>query len=391
MGMLAPEGSQVSGCWCCRVPWSRRRAETDHVSAARDRRRLFPTCRNPRADTDRRAAELIVIVCAAGRGTACCGRRVHQVAVPAGQVLVIPRGLPHLYEADARRALDDLVDVTSWASRCPTSSQRWAPRRTSRSSASATRHPSSPRRHDHPAHGARRDDGEPPGSGAAWHAMALLAADRRTIGRQQSDPIAATIEHLRANVSTRISLADLAGMAGLSGLALLRAVPAGHGLRRAGVPDPSAHGHGARAPRHHRPAHRVRGRPGRVQRPPLLLPSVPPDPRHEPDRVPLAAASCTPLDELADAMQSEPVRPGLWYRPLLVGPRPSSGLREGRDGPYALDPSHPAPLDTVSEDIARSVGWGFQLIKHDFSTYDAFSRWGPNMARRGIGDDASTT
>jgi AraC-like DNA-binding protein len=53
-------------------------------------------------------------------------------------------------------------------------------------------------------------------AGAAWHAMALLAADRRTIGRQQSDPVGATIDHLRANVSTRISLADLAGMAGLS-------------------------------------------------------------------------------------------------------------------------------------------------------------------------------
>jgi AraC family transcriptional regulator of arabinose operon len=46
--------------------------------------------------------------------------------------------------------------------------------------------------------------------------MALLAADRRTISSRQADPVEATIEHLRANVSTRISLADLAGMAGLS-------------------------------------------------------------------------------------------------------------------------------------------------------------------------------
>jgi transcriptional regulator GlxA family with amidase domain len=46
--------------------------------------------------------------------------------------------------------------------------------------------------------------------------MTLLAADRRTISRQQADPVEATIEHLRANVSTRVSLADLAGMAGLS-------------------------------------------------------------------------------------------------------------------------------------------------------------------------------
>ncbi len=53
-------------------------------------------------------------------------------------------------------------------------------------------------------------------AGAAWHAMALLAADRRTVSGQRADPIEATIEHLRANVATRISLEDLAGMAGMS-------------------------------------------------------------------------------------------------------------------------------------------------------------------------------
>jgi len=54
-------------------------------------------------------------------------------------------------------------------------------------------------------------------SGAAWHLLALLAADRRALGREGADPIQATIEYLRANVSTRISVAELASMAGLSG------------------------------------------------------------------------------------------------------------------------------------------------------------------------------
>jgi AraC family transcriptional regulator of arabinose operon len=53
-------------------------------------------------------------------------------------------------------------------------------------------------------------------SGAAWHALALLAADRRAVGRDAVDPIEATIEHLRAAASTRVSVGELAGMAGLS-------------------------------------------------------------------------------------------------------------------------------------------------------------------------------
>jgi AraC family transcriptional regulator of arabinose operon len=45
-------------------------------------------------------------------------------------------------------------------------------------------------------------------SGAAWHALALLAADRRAVGRDAVDPIEATIEHLRAAASTISSIAQ---------------------------------------------------------------------------------------------------------------------------------------------------------------------------------------
>jgi len=174
----------------------------------------------PRASTHGRvrthgAAQHIVIVCAAGRGSCTLPSGVHQVQ--AGQALAIPAGVPHRYEADAEepwtiwwmhlvgQQVPDLLEAIGATA-------------------------------DQPVFGVadpapvislvdtiirRMDHDETMASllasaGAAWHAMALLAADRRTIGRQQSDPVAATIEHLRANVSTRISLADLAGMAGLS-------------------------------------------------------------------------------------------------------------------------------------------------------------------------------
>jgi len=174
----------------------------------------------PRASTHGRtrthgAPQHIVIVCAAGRGTCTLPSGVHQVH--AGQALAIPAGVPHRYEADAEepwtiwwmhlvgRQVPDLLAAIGATPDEPVfgvgdpapviSLVDTIIRRMERDETMASLLAS---------------------AGAAWHAMALLAADRRTIGRQQSDPIAATIEHLRANVSTRISLADLAGMAGLS-------------------------------------------------------------------------------------------------------------------------------------------------------------------------------
>ena len=174
----------------------------------------------PRASTHGRArqhgaAQHIVIVCAAGRGTCTLPSGVHQVR--AGQALVIPAGLPHRYEADAddpwtiwwmhlvgRQVRPLLAMIGATADQPVVGLGDPARvvalidaiiRRMERDETTATLLAS---------------------SGAAWHAMALLAADRRTISRQQSDPIEATIEHLRANIATRISLADLAGMAGLS-------------------------------------------------------------------------------------------------------------------------------------------------------------------------------
>ncbi|MGW5362322.1 hypothetical protein [Actinopolymorpha pittospori] len=75
-------------------------------------------------------------------------------------------------------------------------------------------------------------------------------------------------------------------------------------------------------------------------------------------------------------------RPGIWMRPaaltvvddparLRPGPRPAREL--------PLDLTLQGNLDTIREDVARIVGWGFELVKHDFSTFDAFGRFGPAM------------
>lgn len=86
------------------------------------------------------------------------------------------------------------------------------------------------------------------------------------------------------------------------------------------------------------------------------------------------------MARLASEMKAEGVRPGLWLRLLTTIERlPLAWFRASG----ILDPSVPEVLEAVQEDVARCVGWGYELIKHDFSTYDIFGgRWGFEMGDR---------
>jgi alpha-galactosidase len=44
-------------------------------------------------------------------------------------------------------------------------------------------------------------------------------------------------------------------------------------------------------------------------------------------------------------------------------------------------------METVAADVRRLRGWGFELIKHDFSTFEALGRWGSAMGARPAADD----
>ncbi|TDD30139.1 hypothetical protein E1218_02320 [Kribbella turkmenica] len=87
------------------------------------------------------------------------------------------------------------------------------------------------------------------------------------------------------------------------------------------------------------------------------------------------------FDDLAGtaaAIKAIGARPGLWFRPLRVR-EPGAWGRAGVDDGRALDPSYPEVLDLVRADLRRFRDWGFELVKHDFSTYDVFGRFGPAM------------
>ena len=71
-------------------------------------------------------------------------------------------------------------------------------------------------------------------------------------------------------------------------------------------------------------------------------------------------------------------RPGVWYRPLEAPSAVPDTWRLTRDR-SVLDPTVAEVREKITGDISRLRDWGFDLIKHDYSTYDLFGRWGFQM------------
>ncbi len=82
------------------------------------------------------------------------------------------------------------------------------------------------------------------------------------------------------------------------------------------------------------------------------------------------------------------MRPGLWTRALCAKSDDKQSLLapviKGRDNPKnpVLDPTIPENIDRVKYNIALYKQWGFEMVKHDFSTYDITGRWGFDMNER---------
>ncbi|MCL2815435.1 MAG: alpha-galactosidase [Oscillospiraceae bacterium] len=94
------------------------------------------------------------------------------------------------------------------------------------------------------------------------------------------------------------------------------------------------------------------------------------------------------MEGLAHEMKELGARPGIWYRALLTKEEvPRDWLFcSDRFADFnaffgeIMDPSIPDVLEHIGKDIARLKNWGFELIKHDFSTFDIFNRWGFAMS-----------
>ncbi len=85
---------------------------------------------------------------------------------------------------------------------------------------------------------------------------------------------------------------------------------------------------------------------------------------------------------LARDMKNLGVRPGIWMRPTaLMTVDDPHRLRAGpcTTEEKPLDLTRPENLALIHDDVARIRAWGYELIKHDFSTYDIFGKWGFEM------------
>ena len=94
------------------------------------------------------------------------------------------------------------------------------------------------------------------------------------------------------------------------------------------------------------------------------------------------------LPKLASAIRDRNVIPGIWIRPLRAGSTTPAKLLlpesrwagcRNEQAPRAYDPTIPEALDAVTSVAAEACGWGFELIKHDFSTWELFGLWGSQM------------
>ncbi|MFC8731071.1 hypothetical protein ACFT5B_01255 [Luteimicrobium sp. NPDC057192] len=108
------------------------------------------------------------------------------------------------------------------------------------------------------------------------------------------------------------------------------------------------------------------------------------------------------MASVAESIRDAGCRPGLWFRPLLsrqrvLGARPEPLPDAGPDGAWLLDPSTPEALAVVAESIRTFRAWGYELIKHDFSTFDAVGAFlgrsdlPAPAARWGFADTSRTT
>jgi len=91
---------------------------------------------------------------------------------------------------------------------------------------------------------------------------------------------------------------------------------------------------------------------------------------------------------LAAEIKHRKVRPGIWIRPLIAAPStPQSlllpdlrfGAMKQRARELAYDPTIPDALQFILAKVHEVIDFGFELVKHDYSTYDLLGRWGFEM------------
>ncbi|MCQ2152037.1 MAG: hypothetical protein MJY70_03155 [Bacteroidales bacterium] len=93
------------------------------------------------------------------------------------------------------------------------------------------------------------------------------------------------------------------------------------------------------------------------------------------------------MKALADRLRDAGFRPGLWMRPLsawMGAPEEMllAGYEEELPDRY-FDPTVESVREYIRKCFATYREWGYEMVKHDFTTFDMFRRWGHSMIEDG--------
>lgn len=100
------------------------------------------------------------------------------------------------------------------------------------------------------------------------------------------------------------------------------------------------------------------------------------------------SATWPDMAKLAGDIRQRTARPGIWIRPLrapqgtaraLLVPDARFGEKKDRARELAYDPTHPEAQEKIRAKVRDVTGWGYEMVKHDFSTYDVLGQWGFEM------------
>lgn len=77
------------------------------------------------------------------------------------------------------------------------------------------------------------------------------------------------------------------------------------------------------------------------------------------------------IRQTSEEIHKKGIKAGVWFRPMLTQEElPEDVALRELDGGLVLDPSHPYTLEKVASDVKKISGYGFEMIKHDFSVWD---------------------